>query len=191
MADLPLRRSPPLAVPGADWCGCGPLAAFSLRGDLAAAHEALSAAGALTPPSQPALKLSLAACRANVQGDWVAMWLGPDEQLLVGPHTDGPEMAQRIEDALRAVPHALVDVSHRQAVIELRGPFAEALLNTGCPLDLDPEAAPVGFCTRTVFGKAEIVLWRRAEQCFQLQTWRSFLPYVTGLLAVAAEEHAH
>ena len=98
-------------------------------------------------------------------------------------------MAQRIEGAMHSVPHALVDVSHRQCAVELRGPFATAMINTGCPLDLDLEAAPIGFCTRTVFAKAEIVLWRRTESCFQLQTWRSFVPYVTGLLALAAEEH--
>jgi sarcosine oxidase subunit gamma len=100
-------------------------------------------------------------------------------------------MAQRLEAAMRSLPHALVDVSHRQCAIELRGPLASAILNTGCPLDLELEATPIGFCTRTVFSKAEIVLWRRTEFDFHLQTWRSFVPYVTGLLAFAADEHGH
>ncbi len=99
-------------------------------------------------------------------------------------------MVQRIESAMSSLPHALVDVSHRQSAIELRGRCAVAMLNTGCPLDLDLAAAPIGFCTRTVFAKAEIVLWRRDESCFQLQAWRSYLPYVTGLLALAAQEQS-
>ena len=158
-----------------------PQAAYTLRADLPAAQAALAAAAGTA-------QLSLAVCRAQVLGSWTALWLGPDEQLLIGPRADGPAMAQRIESALAALPHSLVDVSHRQAAIELRGPAAATILNSGCPLDLGLRAAPVGFCTRTVFGKAEIVLWRRAENDFHLQALSSFLPYVTGLLALAAEE---
>jgi sarcosine oxidase, subunit gamma len=166
-----------------------PQAAYSLRADLAAAQSALAAAwGAAADTVAPALQLSLTPCRALVSGSWAALWLGPDEQLLVGPRADGPTMVQRIESALGALPHSLVDVSHRQVAIELSGPGAGVILNSGCPLDLDLKAAPVGFCSRTVFGKSEIVLWRRGEQDFQVQVWRSFLPYVKCLLALAAEE---
>jgi sarcosine oxidase subunit gamma len=154
--------------------------------NLAEADEALAAMAAGAPVSDHALRLSLHACRALTCGDWTALWMGPDEQLLIGPSHSGPIIAQRIEAALQAIPHSVVDVSHRQSGLELTGPSASALLNSGCPLDLDLAAAPVGFCTRTVFSKAEIVLWRRAEHSFQLQTWRSFLPYLTGLLALAA-----
>ena len=190
MADIVLRRTPALIAEGPGWSTCAPLAAFSLRADLVAAQSALAAAGALVPTPHPTVHLSLAPCRAFAQGEWTALWLGPDEQLLIGPQSEGPAMAQQIEAALRSVPRSLVDVSHRQSAVELRGPLATAMLNTGCPLDLGLESAPVGFCSRTVFAKAEIVLWRYAEHGFQLQTWRSFLPYVTGLLALAAEEHS-
>ena len=190
MADPGLaKRIPPPANVGPGWSLRGPLSAYSLRANLVEADHALAAATVSPPTPHSALRLSLLPCRALAQGDWTALWLGPDEQLLVGPRADGPMMAQGIESALEATPHSLVDVSHRQSAIELTGPLASILLNTACPLDLDLEAAPVGFCTRTVFAKAEIVLWRRAESGFQLQIWRSFLPYVTGLLALAAAEH--
>jgi sarcosine oxidase subunit gamma len=168
---------------------CLPFSAYSLRANLADAQASLTSA-ALEQVSHPLLRLSPLPCRAVTEGEWTALWLGPDEQLLMGPDADGPAMAQRLEVAMRSVPHALVDVSHRQTAFKLRGPFAIPMLNTGCPLDLELEAAPIGFCTRTVFSKAEIVLWRCTESCFQLQTWRSFVPYVTGLLAFAAEEHS-
>ena len=188
MVDPILKRTPPRCAQETGWSMCMPFSAYSLRATLLDANLSLaSAAGELTP--HPLFRLSLLPCRALADGDWAALWLGPDEQLLIAPNADGPVMAQRIEGAMHSVPHALVDVSHRQCAVELRGPFATAMINTGCPLDLDLEAAPIGFCTRTVFAKAEIVLWRRTESCFQLQTWRSFVPYVTGLLALAAEEH--
>ena len=50
------------------------------------------------------------------------------------------------------------------------------------------DAFPVGMCTRTVLAKADVVLWRRAEDWFRLECWRSFAPYVTDFLRQAAED---
>jgi sarcosine oxidase, subunit gamma len=35
---------------------------------------------------------------------------------------------------------------------------------------------------RTIFEKAEIILWRTGEQSFHIEVWRSFAPYVLGHL---------
>jgi sarcosine oxidase subunit gamma len=64
------------------------------------------------------------------------------------------------------------------------------VLATGCPLDLDPQAFPVGMCTRTVLAKAEIVLWRIADDAFHLEVWRSFAAYVSAVIAEASREWA-
>jgi sarcosine oxidase subunit gamma len=45
-------------------------------------------------------------------------------------------------------------------------------------------------CTRTLFEKSEIVLWRTAPDTFHIEVWRSFAPYVTALLAEVARERA-
>jgi sarcosine oxidase subunit gamma len=81
-----------------------------------------------------------------------------------------------------------VDISHRQFALELCGPHASAILNGGCPLDLDPGEFPVGMCTRTVFAKADIVLWRTRSDGFHVEVWRSFAGYVGGVLAEIAKE---
>ncbi len=44
-------------------------------------------------------------------------------------------------------------------------------------------------CTRTIFAKAEIVLWRTAPDAFRIEVWRSFAPYVLGLLDEAIMEY--
>jgi sarcosine oxidase subunit gamma len=88
------------------------------------------------------------------------------------------------------VPHALVDISHRQTAFEVVGPCARTLLNAGCPLDLQDHAFRVGACTRTLFEKCEVVLWRREAETFHVEVWRSFAPYVTGLLSLAEREQA-
>lgn len=133
------------------------------------------------------LEISQATCRAAMNGDQAAaLWLGPDEQLLLGP--EGADLVATLAPALRELPHSLVDVSHRQIALEASGPHAAAVLNAGCPLDLDLSAFPVGMCTRTVFAKAEIVLWRTSEDVFHVEVWRSFASYVTEFLAEVARE---
>jgi heterotetrameric sarcosine oxidase gamma subunit len=81
---------------------------------------------------------------------------------------------------------SIVDVSHRTVGIRVDGPRAGWCVNAFCALDLD--AIPDNGCTRTLFGKAEIVLWRRGEQAFHIETARSFAPYVWACLQEARRE---
>ena len=151
---------------------------YVLRGSA----QVMTAAG-----SAVGLAISQVACRAAVNGTQAAaLWLGPDEQLLIGP--ESADFAATLTSALRDLPHSLVDVSHRQIALEVSGPHAAAVLNAGCPLDLDLTAFPIGVCTRTVFAKAEIVLWRTGSDVFHVEVWRSFASYVTEFLAEVARE---
>ena len=120
------------------------------------------------------------ACRAETNGSVSALWLGPDEWLVLAP--DGREMK---------IPMAsVVEVSDRQVAIGVSGPQAAEVINAFNALDLHVESFPVGMCTRTLFGKAEIVLWRTAPEAFHIEVWRSFAPYVLGCLAEATREYA-
>jgi sarcosine oxidase subunit gamma len=72
--------------------------------------------------------------------------------------------------------------------LNVTGDFAAELLACACPRDLDIEAFPVGACGRTLFGKAEIVLWRRAPRNFHIEVWRSYAEYVTLWLIEASRD---
>ena len=115
-----------------------------------------------------------------------ALWLGPDEWLLIADGADAADISDVLESVLDGTAHSLVDVSHRQIGLTASGPAAARVLNAGCPLDLDPRAFPVAFATRTLFDKIEIVLWRRAEATFHIEVWRSFAPHLVASLAEAA-----
>jgi sarcosine oxidase subunit gamma len=178
MADIAERRG--LPVPERPWLrALEPAARFILRGapDVMAA---CAAAFGVMPSST--------ACRAVVQGDRAALWLGPDEQLLIAPAKEADSLGAALERALAALPHSLVDVSHRQAALNIRGEQAGAILAGYCPLDLDLRAFPVGMCTRTVYSKAEIVLWRTEPRVFRVEVWRSFTDYVVNLMTAVASE---
>jgi sarcosine oxidase subunit gamma len=127
-------------------------------------------------------------CTAGSQGTRAALWLGPDEWLLIGE--DGAQA--RIESGFAAiagqVPFSLVEVSHRNIAVLIAGDAAADILAAGCPLDLDPAAFPVGSCTRTLFGKCEVVLWRTGASRFRLEFWRSYAEYVWDFLEAACRE---
>lgn len=113
--------------------------------------------------------------------------LGPDEWLVLGAEGGAP--AQRLSETIADRTHSLVDIGHRQVAIEVSGLHAREVLNGGCPLDLGDEAFPPGSATRTILGKAEIILIRQDEALtYRVECWRSFAPYVYGLLAEIASE---
>jgi sarcosine oxidase subunit gamma len=186
MPEVATRSLPP--VPQQEWISALPPAMrFILQGDVGARSAAASVWGAAFAEQS---------CRAILQGARATLWLGPDEYLLLGG-IDGQvsshefqaaEAAGALELALADMPHALVNISHRQFALEVSGAHATTILSGGCPLDLDLSEFPVGMCTRTVFAKADIVLWRTQQDAFHVEIWRSFADYVSGLLREIAME---
>src|SRR5262245_53989442 len=154
----------------------GPITRFIFQGGPAAREAAGRGFGVALPT---------AACRAEASGDRAALWLGPDEWLLLAPVGQGRAVLAALEIAIADRPHSLVDVTHRQVALAVAGPRARDLLASGCPLDLAAESYPVGMCTRTLLAKAEVVLWRRSAEEYPLETGRSFSGYVLGFLREA------
>ena len=147
-----------------------------LRGDANVASGAGAAFG-LDLPSQ--------INRSTRGADRAALKLGPDEWLLLAER-DCPALAP----ALAGRPHSLVEVSDRQVALPLEGPGAALILNAVMPLDLHLDEFPVGMATRTVFERADITLWRTGDAAFHIEVWRSFAPYVSGLIDLIARENA-
>jgi sarcosine oxidase subunit gamma len=127
-------------------------------------------------------------CRARAAGGRATLWLGPDEHLLWQESRAAALPVAELEQALAPHPHSLVDISHRQTALEISGANAATILAGACPLDLDLRQFPVHMCTRTVLAKAEIVLWRTAEEIFHVEVWRSFQRYTEELLREIARQ---
>jgi sarcosine oxidase, subunit gamma len=155
-----------------------PASRLVLRGGEDAARAA--AVFGPAPPLRP--------LQVSEKGGRAAIWQSPDEWLLIAEDSDPAPLMKDLEAALAGVPHGLVDVSHRQAAVEVSGVGAARLLNAGVPLDLDIAAFPVGMATRTLLLKADILLWRRGAMRFRLEFARSFSAYVVDVLAQAAAD---
>lgn len=170
-----------LTLPGATLTPAPPAARLLLRGSAAAAARAGAAFG-LAIPTAPRL------AARNAAGSR-AIWLGPDEWLLIAPGVRPDFLVEELAKALggaESADHALFDVSDRQVGFALAGAKAATLLSGGCPLDLDLSAFPIDRAARTLFAKAEITLARDGDSAFYVETLRSFLPYLLAHLRHAA-----
>lgn len=167
MAEMPWLRVKP------------PAGRLLLQGDAAARAAAAEVWG---------VPFSEDSCRACTAGERATLWLGPDEHLLWQASRQAEMPLEALERALKAHPHSLVDVSHRQIALGIAGPHVTPILAGACPLDLALERFPVDMCTRTVLAKAEVTLWRTGEQEFHLEVWRSFENYAIQLLQEIARE---
>lgn len=172
------------------------------KAPLAGRHGGSS--GARVTPARPATRLSLRAgadaigtlslafglelpqrakTSASVAGRH-ALWLGPDEWLLIDEN--GADL-MAIASGVSAL-HSATDVSHRNTAILVSGPDAAGAIASSCPLDLGKAIFPVGAAARTVLGKIEIVLLRTGDEDYRVECWRSFAPYAFGMLVEGAED---
>lgn len=109
----------------------------------------------------------------TVLGD--AIWLGPDEWLVLGG---------REEDHPDA--WAAVDVSANRVCLELEGEGVEELLAHGCALDLHPSVFPVGSCAQTLVARVETILLRRDAARFALLVRPSYAAAIQAWFAYVA-----
>lgn len=123
-------------------------------------------------------------------GDVEALWLGPDEWLILA----GPGRQGELEDLLRAAigdsPGAVTDVSAQRTALSLSGPAARAVLARGCAIDLDPRVAPAGTCVQTLLARAGVTIVVRDERGgeFLLLVRASFADYLAAWLIDACTE---
>jgi sarcosine oxidase, subunit gamma len=182
-----------MSLPAAQAAGAGAPAAVVIRPLAAQARFSLRlhADDAASVGTAAGFRLDIPINRRVGTAEQSAARLGPNEWLLIGLDGDADLIAGGIEAALDGRFHALVDIGHRNVGIQVSGPRAADVLNSGCPLDLAEAAFPTGMATRTLLGKAEIVLMRLDDApTYQVECWRSFSSYVHDYLSEAAREFA-
>ena len=138
-------------------------------------------------PQRPKTSATSQAGAGNTRA---ALWIGPDEWLVLGPDASTDDELSMMSPLAAIDGASAVDVSHRNLAVGVEGPAAEAVIAAGCPQDVRLESFPVGACSRTVLSKAEIVLWRTGETRFEIECWRSFAEYVWAFLEDAARAPA-
>ena len=117
-----------------------------------------------------------------------ALWLGPDQWLVVASDPAARGLSQRLGRAVVADGATLVDVSAGRTTIELTGPRARRLLEAGCSLDLHPESFGIGACAQTLLGRVNVILWQLTDEPrYRLLVRPSFAHHLAVWLVDALE----
>ena len=150
-----------------------------LHPDRGPAHAGASAVEAALGFALPATPNTTAAAHGRT-----ALWLGPDEWLVVG--APGTEAALEVElaEALGGGLGSVVDLSANRTAIELRGPAAPDVLAKGCAIDLHPRAFVPGRCAQTLVARAQVILEQLddAPPAYRLLVRGSFSDYLAAWL---------
>jgi len=110
-----------------------------------------------------------------------ALWLGPDEWLILGPVDTAHEIVTALETAFADVQRSVVDVSANRVAIALTSDDRLELLSHVCSLDLDPRVWTAGRCAQTLLGRAQVILVER-DRTTPVLVRPSFADYVVDLL---------
>ena len=151
-----------------------------LSGDLAAAAvvDAVGRAAGLALSDTPNRKTGV---------DPYAVWLAPDNRLLVSESASRSPFLDDLAAALSGRFAAAADVTDGLAVLDLRGGRLPDLLAMACALDLDPRRFGPDAAARTLFANVPVVLYRHGPTGgFRLHVDSSVIGYLWSWLEQAA-----
>jgi len=127
-------------------------------------------------------------------GSLHALWLGPDEWLVVGRPDQQDKLLPALTKALAHVHAAVWDVSDSRTTIHLTGSNARPLLSKGCAIDLHPREFGPGACVSTHLAKAHVILHQTAYDedtdtpAYDIYVHRSFAEYLWAWLQGGGRE---
>lgn len=138
---------------------------------------AITAAAAVIgvePPTEPG--------RVAAGGDIEALWLGPDQWLVLGPADACRRIAVELERSLADRHAAVTDVTDARAILDLTGAGAAAVLAKGCALDLDARGFAPARVVQTLLARVPVVLQRRAPDAWRILVRPSYAEHLADWL---------
>jgi sarcosine oxidase, subunit gamma len=157
---------------------------IGLRGNPADPAFASAAAGVV------GCELPATPNRAAAGNGLTALWLGPDEWLIVGAPGREAMLASALRQALAGQHVAVVDVSEARTVIVASGPRIRDALQKGTPLDLHPRVFQPGHCAQTGLSKANVIIHQLDDTPrYDIYVANSFADYLWNWLERAATEY--
>jgi sarcosine oxidase subunit gamma len=119
-----------------------------------------------------------------------ALWLGPDEWLIVGAPGREATFVPELRQVLAGQHAAVVDLSDARTVIIAGGRDVRDMLQKGTPLDLHPRVFQAGHCAQTALSKANVILHQLDEQPrYEIYVQNSFADYLWNWLERASAEY--
>src|SRR6056297_148774 len=152
---------------------------ITLRGDLASKE--------MKAAVKKAVGLDIPAQRQALMGEGTAaLWMSPDELLLLCPYERVTETIATLEKALKGRHFLAVNVSDARTYLHVSGAGAREVLAKLCPVDLSGDAFSPGMFRRTRMAQIPAAFWLDEAGTFHLVCFRSVADYAFNLLKTAA-----
>lgn len=120
-----------------------------------------------------------------------ALWMGPDEWLIVS----NIDVYKKLVTALEGIHAAVVDVSESRTTLRLSGHCARETLSKGCSIDLHPREFDAGKVVNTLLSQAHVTLHQvnkdspKSGPAYDIFVHRSFAEYLWSWLEDATREY--
>ena len=156
------------------------LGKLNLRTDKSAGKMVKTITGCAFPP---------AANKFTSAGERHAVWLGPDEFLVLCEAGKDEDLTRAIQTALGSRHSAVTNISDALAAFHLKGAAVRQVLAKGCSLDLHPDSFLSGDAAQTLLSHAAVTIMALAEDEFIVICRTSFASYLHDWLCDAALEY--
>lgn len=135
-----------------------------------------------------AQRLELPPAGAWSGADPQALWVGPDQWLLVSRRQTPDALIEHCGQALEGVLHHAVDSSDALHCLAVEGVGARTLLAMGSGVDFDAGRFKAGQCARTRLAKVAVLIAALEGERFELYADRSVGAYLTNWLHQAGRD---
>jgi sarcosine oxidase, subunit gamma len=136
------------------------------------------------------LDLPKAPRTTNSWGDMKALWLSPDQCLILCPGDKTQKLLGELNTALKGIHSLAVDVSDMRAIIRLEGEYARTTVMKGTSIDLTHGDYPPGTIRRMKFAEVGALLHIIEEDVIEIYVFRSYADYTWEFLLKAARKGA-
>ena len=138
---------------------------------------------------QAGLEYPSASNTVSTKGERHAIWLGPDEVMVLVEAGAEEALAETMEKAVAGKHASVVNVTDGLCAFSLSGAHVRDVLAKGCPLDLHPKAFGPGASAQSLLSHAGVTLACIDADSFILIGRTSFAAYIAKWLGDAALEY--
>jgi sarcosine oxidase, subunit gamma len=131
------------------------------------------------------LDLPKAPRTTHTWGDMKALWLSPDQWLILCPGDKVQKILTELNAAFKGIHSLAVDVSDMRAIIRLEGEHARTTVMKGTSIDLTHGDYPPGTVRRMKFAEVGALLHIIEDDVIEIYVFRSYADYAWEFLLKA------
>ena len=166
--------------PGLVFCEMAHLGKLNVRADKSAGKIIKSITGCTFPP---------AANKFTTAGERHAVWLGPDEFMIICEVGKEDELASAIHTLFGNLHASVTNITDALAAFHLKGAAVRKVLAKGCALDLHHSSFRSGDAAQTLLSHAAVTIMALADDEFIVICRTSFASYLHDWFLDASLEY--